>query len=359
MNMRSAAPLRYHRAGQATPRFALLRRRHAVPLWSAIALAVLIPPVLAVEVAPVPVTGRFDLRTVSRPLLVGKWLHDRRHIPQSFAFDDAAGFVYVLQVEGANSAGTFRDHAARGDLILTKLSRDGDTIAGHMTLRGFGHGVAFGVEPAGDGTVHLWTEVDSQPNDAGVGRGTRLARFAFEDGGVLGAGSPSLQKFDLQPGTRVCTPSLDLVHGRLAMRYTTAGVSRVALYDLAAVKEGCATRVRDIAFSFPFGVLQGWCTFGSYLYVLAGEPYSASNAPPGNATLWCIDWNTGAVVERRPSTVFSELEYREPEGLAVRIVDGAPQLCLGFGSAVSATDSRRQFNVAVHSGFLPVPTSPP
>jgi hypothetical protein len=357
--MRSAAPPRYHRLGQATPRFALLRRRHAVPLWSAVALAVLAPPVIAVGAAPVPVTGRFDLGAAPRPLLAGKWLHDRRHVPQSCAVDDGAGFVYVLQVEGANSVGTFREHAARGDLILTKLSRDGDTIVGHMTLRGFGHGVAFGVEPAGDGAVHVWTEVDSQPNEGGVGRGTRLARFAFEDGSVLGAGSPSLRKFDLVPGARTCTPSLDLVHGRLAMRYTLAGVSRVALYDLAALKEGHTTPLRDIAFSFPFGVLQGWCTFGSYLYVLAGEPYSASNPPPGNAMLWCIDWNTGAVVERRPSTALSDLEYREPEGLAVRIINGAPQLCLGFGSTVSATDSRRQFNVAALPNFLPVPTSPP
>jgi hypothetical protein len=89
------------------------------------------------------------------------------------------------------------------------------------------------------------------------------------------------------------------------------------------------------------------------------EPYSTSNPPPGNATLWCLDWNTGAVVERRPSTALSELEYREPEGLAVQIVDGAPRLCLGFGSAVSATDSRRQFNVAALPGFLPVPAFSP
>ena len=345
--------------GQSAPRFALLRRRHAASIWSAFALATLAPPLHAVEVAPVPVTGRFDLGAAPHPLLAGKWLHDRRHVPQSFAFDDAAGFVYVLQVEGTNAAGTFREHGARGDLILTKLSRDGGTIAGHMTLRGFGHGVAFGVEPARDGAVHLWTEVDSQPNEGGVGRGTRLARFPFTDGTILGAGSPSLWKFDLVPGARTCTPSLDAVHGRLAMRYAKAGVPRVALYELAAVKEGRTTALRDIAFSFPFGVIQGWCTFGSYLYVLAGEPYSVSNPPPGNATLWCLDWNTGAVIERRPSTAFSELQYREPEGLAVQIVDGTPRLCLGFGSAVSATDSSRQFNIAALSGFLSVPSSPP
>jgi hypothetical protein len=339
------------------PRFALLRRRHAAPFWPALALAVLAPPVSAA--GGVPVTGRFDLGSAPRPLLAGQWLHDRRHVPQSFAFDEAAGFVYVLQVEGANAAGTFREHAARGDLVLTKLKRDNGAIAGHMILRGFGHGVSLGVEPAGDGTVQLWTEVDSQPNDEGVGRGTRLGRFPFVDDTILDTKSPAIRKFDLVPGARVCTPSLDAIHGLLALRYTTAGGSRVALYDLAAVKAGRTTPLRDIDFAFPFGVLQGWCTFGSYLYILAGEPYSVSNPPPGNATLWCLDWNNGAVVERHPSTAFTGLEYREPEGLAIQIVDGVPRLCLGFGSAVSATDARRQFNVAYLSDFLPSPASSP
>lgn len=302
--------------------------------------------------APLPVTGRFDLRAQPRAVFRGQWLQDRRHVPQSFACDDANGFLYVLQVEGTNAAGTFAEHGQRGDLTLTKLTRDGRTIAGHMTLRGFGHGVALGVEPAG-ADVFLWTEVDSQPNDAGFGRGTRIGRFRFQSGTTLGTTSPQLEKFDLIAGARTCTPSLDLTHGRLALRHVRDGGMRVALYDLAAVKAGRASPLRDISLAFPFGTAQGWCTFGSYLYVLAGQAYGPSNPPPGNAIVWCLDWNTGAVVDRQPVSALADLVYREPEGLAVQVRDGTPHLCVGFGASVSAQDSRRQFSLVEFSRFLP------
>ncbi|MGC4081692.1 MAG: hypothetical protein QM736_06205 [Vicinamibacterales bacterium] len=304
--------------------------------------------------APLPATGRFDLREEPRTVFRGQWLHDRRHVPQSFAFDDVNGFLYVLQVEGTNAAGTFAEHSQRGDLTLTKLTRDGRAIAGHMTLRGFGHGVALGVEPLG-AEAFLWTEVDSQPNDAGVGRGTRIGRFRFKSGATLDTASPQLEKFDLIAGARTCTPSLDLAHGRLALRHVRDGEMRVTLYDLAAVKAGRAQPLRDISLAFPFGTAQGWCTFGSCVYVLAGQAYGPANPPPGNATVWCLDWNTGAVVDHQPVHALPDLVYREPEGLAVSVSDGAPRLCVGFGASVSAQDSQRQLSLVEFSSFRPVP----
>ncbi|HEY0945502.1 MAG TPA: hypothetical protein VGD81_09545 [Opitutaceae bacterium] len=295
---------------------------------------------------------RFDLAAASRPLLRAKWMHDRHHVPQSFAFDDVNGFIYTLQVEGTNAAGTHAEHSERGDLVLTKLSLAGNTIAGHMVLRGFGHGVAFGVEA--DGTdVYLWTEVDSEPVASGTGRGRRLGRFRFVDAVTVETDSPVLTKFALVPGARVCTPSLDPRHGRLAMRYISArGEWRAALYDLAAVKAGEGRPLRDIALPQPFGVVQGWCSYDDYLYVYSDENYSERNPRPGNARLWCIDWHTGAVVDTQPSRAFVELVYREPEGLAVQVADGLPRLCFGFGASVSANDPRRQISIAYKDALI-------
>ncbi|HEX2101054.1 MAG TPA: hypothetical protein VHF69_10345 [Candidatus Synoicihabitans sp.] len=289
--------------------------------------------------------ARFDLHAEATPLFRAKWLQDRRHILQSFAFDDVGGHVYLLQVEGSNAAGTFAEHSRRGDLILTKLTLAGATIAGHMVLRGFGHGVAMGVERDGD-EVHLWTEVDSEPNAAGVGRGTKIGRFRFVDGATLDTASREIRKFSPAPGAQVCTPSVDLAHGRIAVRYVSAeGEWRVALYDLSAFKAGDARPLREISLRHRFGTLQGWCTFGEWLYVYAGTAYGDDNPPPGNATLFAIDWRTGDVVGTAQTHALADLVFREPEGLAVQIAAGRPRLCFGFGHSVSATNSRRQASI--------------
>ena len=301
--------------------------------------------------AAVPLRARFDLRAEPQTLFQAKWLQDRRHILQSFAFDDVGGHVYVLQVEGSNAAGTFAEHSRRGDLILTKLSLDGATLAGHMTLRGFGHGVAMGVERSG-GEVYLWTEVDSEPNPAGVGRGTKVGRFRFADGATLETTSPEIQKFTPAPGARVCTPSVDLTHGRIAIRYVSAeGEWRVALYDLAAFKKGGAKPLREVLLRAEFGTVQGWCTFGDWLYVYSGTAYGGDNPRPGNATLFAVDWNTGDVADTARTEALTDLEYREPEGLAVQVAVDGPRLCFGFGASVSAADSRRQASIAFLDRF--------
>ncbi|MBI2512763.1 MAG: teichoic acid biosynthesis protein C [Opitutae bacterium] len=321
------------------------------------ALALAASPTGAETPLPLPPTGRFDLQAEPHVVFLGQWLHDRRHVPQSFAFDDANGFLYTLQVEGANAAGTFEEHGRRGDLTLTKLARDGRTIAGHMTLRGFGHGVALGIEPVGR-DVFLWTEVDSQPNDNASGRGTRIGRFRFESGATLDTASPKIEKFDLMPGAHTCTPSLDLTHGRLALRHVRDGEMRVTLYNLASVASGRSRTppLREISLQLPFGTVQGWCTYGSYVYVLAGQAYGPKNPPPGNATVWCLDWSTGAVVDHEPVRALADLAYREPEGIAVQVLDGVPRLCIGFGASVSAHDSRRQLSVVAFPKFLPATT---
>lgn len=302
--------------------------------------------------ADVPATGRFDLTSPWQVLFRSQWLQERRHILQSFAFDDVNGYLYVVQVEGSDAAGTFAEHGGRGDLVLTKLTSDGKRIVGHMNLRGFGHGVSIGVEPDG-AAVYLWTEVDATWNPEGQARGHRLGRFKFVDGETLAAHSTVIEKFTPVPGAAVCTPSVDLLHGRIAMRYVnTEGKWHVALYDLAEFKTGSFKPIADLPLPFDFGTVQGWTTYGSWLYVYSGNAYSDDNPPDGNAMLFAVDWNTGKIVQRSRTTAYSELNYREPEGLAVQNAKGGPRLCFGFGASVSATDARRTVSIACLTGLI-------
>lgn len=299
----------------------------------------------------VPATGRFALAAEPSTLFAAQRLQQERHVLQSFAFDEAGESIYVLQVEGANAVGTFAEHSARGDLVLTRLSLDGQTITGHMVLRGFGHGVAMGVERSG-GDVYVWTEVDAEVTPRGSGRGKKLGRFRFAEGMTLDTSSARIEKFAPIPGARVCTPSIDATTRRIAVRYVAAdGGWRVALFNLAQLQTGKTQPLADIRLPFAFGTVQGWCTFGSYLYVYSGEAYSDRNRPPGNATLWCIDWNTGALVEQQRTTAFVDSLDREPEGIAVQTTTATPRLCFGFGIALAAGDPRRRVSIAYNDDW--------
>lgn len=300
---------------------------------------------------PGSIAGRFDLSAEAQVLLREKPLQDRR-VPQSFAFDGKGEFVYVLQLESANAEGSGTEHSARGDLVLSRLRLADGEVTGHMELHQFGHGVAMGVEQEG-GAVFIWTEVDAETDAARGARGSKIGRFRFVDGATLSPSSPEIETFDPFPGGWNTTPSVDASHDRLAVRYVSPeGHWQVALYALSEFKAGRARPLRELPLPFDFGTFQGWCTFADHLYVYAGEPYGAANPTPGNATLWCLDWAAGQVVQSQRSDALESLPYREPEGLAVLTGDGAPRLCFGFGSTASAGPPRKLLSIASLSGWI-------
>jgi hypothetical protein len=301
--------------------------------------------------AAVPVTPRFDLAAAPQPLVVEKSLYDRYHVMQSFAFDSRNGEIYAVQVEGADAAGTWPEHDKRGDLTLSRLGADGGSVLGHMYLRGFGHGVAMAVEPFESG-VFLWTEVDSRPNGGDSGRGLRLGRFAFVDGTTLEAQSSAITKYSLVDGAVSATPGIDTLHGRLAVRYAAGGGFHVALFSLAAVKAGNRTPLAKLVCPSDVGTFQGWATWGSYVYFYAGNNYSATNPPPGNAMLHCYDWNTGREVQRFLTRAFPSQLWREPEGIAVRTNGAHPQLVFGVSSHSPASNGRT-ISLAAIERFVP------
>lgn len=301
----------------------------------------------ATAVAAVPYY-RTDLADSAVALITKKFLYNQYHVMQSFAFNNTNGDIYVAQVEGSDSLGTWSQHWANGDLELTRLSADGNTILGHMYLEGFGHGVSIGVEPMAS-AVYMWTEVDSQPNSEGSGRGTKLGRFLFTNGQTLYHSDASITKYSPVANVTQVTPSVNMAEGMLMERYVTASNQfRLALFRLNDVKAGgTPSALRDIAIPTGLGTFEGDCTYGNHVYLFTGTAYSDTNPPPGNAELYCLDWDTGAVVQHAHTDAFGDQIYREPEGMAIRLDGtGQPKLCFGFSSSVSSSDGRRVISIA-------------
>ncbi|MFB4279875.1 teichoic acid biosynthesis protein C [Nonomuraea sp. MTCD27] len=268
--------------------------------------------------------GRFELTAPSTSLIWKKALYDET-VLQSFAFDNVNGHIYTVQVK--NGAGS----DAAGDLCLTRLSLSG-AVLGHMYLLGFGHGVQIGVEPAGT-SAYLWTETDGV-SDGETSRGSRLARFRFVNGQTLTTTSSALTKYTLVSGANNTTCAIDPSTNRLIMRYRGESTFRYAVYSLAAVKAGTPTKLHDVAQPSGLGTFQGYAAYGNFVYMLTGNAYGETNPPPGNTYVTCLDLRTGEQVQRARSVAGKSLDYREPEGMAIQIVSGAPRLCLGLASGV-------------------------
>ncbi|MEO3875774.1 teichoic acid biosynthesis protein C [Nonomuraea sp. B12E4] len=280
--------------------------------------------VLAAEPAAAA-EGRFQLTAPSTSLIWKKALYDET-VLQSIAFDNRNGHIYTLQVK--NGAGS----GAAGHLCLSKLSLTG-TVLGHMYLMGFGHGVQFGVEPSGT-SAYLWTETDAV-SDGTSSRGTRLARFKFVNGQTLTTSSPALTKYKPIAEADNTTCAIDPSTNRLVMRYWDGSRFRYALYSLEDLKAGSAQPLSDIAQPSGLGTFQGYAAYGNFVYILTGTAYSDANPAPGNTYVTCLDLRTGEQVQRARSVAGKSLDYREPEGMAIQLVSGAPRLCLGLASGVA------------------------
>ncbi|KOG36428.1 phage baseplate protein [Streptomyces resistomycificus] len=275
---------------------------------------------------------RVDLATPAVRWLWKKATLRESTVLQSFAFDEVHRHLYVLQVR--------RGGVDAGNLCLNKLDYDGDSL-GHMYLHGFGHGVSMGVQHAADGTVWIWTEADSR---GGYGQG--VTRFRFADGAVRTRDDVRIRK--PIPGSINNQPSVCTASGRIAVRYRTDGRPRYRVWDLDAfTARDYADPVADIpqsgAHPDPAIPFQGYALHGDHLYQLAGTAYGASNprAERGNIYLSCLDIRTGELVQRRRTGAGHSLDFREPEGLAVR-QDPEPWLCLGLASG---SPGARRFSV--------------
>lgn len=258
--------------------------------------------------------------------------------PQSFAFDDAGGHVYTLQVmpggvrlADEEAALSGRERRLAGDMCVSVLTLSG-APAGHMYLRGFGHGVSMGVEPSGTEAL-LWVESDV---DSRTGYGRAIARIPFREGAVLDSSSPDVRHHRPLPGSRQLHPAVDLEGSRVLVSHWTGNAHHYAVYRSDDFLDGRYEPVHTVAdTALRDGEwVQGCALHGDHVYQLTGKGYTdeAGANPPsagGDTFVSAIDVRTGEVTGRRKVTAAPGLNFREPEGVAVRSA-AEPLLCVGF-----------------------------
>ncbi|NUP21724.1 MAG: Teichoic acid biosynthesis protein C (Precursor) [Streptomyces sp.] len=285
-------------------------------------------------------TARIDLAVPAVRWLRQKATLKEGTVLQSFAVDEVHGHLYVLQLR--------RGGGKAGNLCLNRLDLQGGRL-GHMYLQGFGHGVSLGVQHASDGTVWIWTEADAED---GYGRG--VTRFRFFDGAVRTTKDVKVRH--PIPGSTGNQPSVCMATKRIAVRHRVDGTPRYRVWDLDAfVARDYSEPLADFAQTgthpdpdIPF---QGYALHGDLVYQLAGTAYDAKANPPakhGNAHLSCLDIRTGKLIQRRRTEAGHSLDFREPEGLAVRHGAGpGPRLLLGLASGAAG---ERRFSIYYKQG---------
>ncbi|MER5883742.1 signaling protein [Streptomyces sp. NPDC001941] len=277
---------------------------------------------------------RFDLRAEPVDLFGKEVRLTQSRVHQQVAFDAVTGLAYVSQIisdgrrlpdEPAAVPGAERDR--RGDLCVSEVTPEG-TVRAAMYLRGVGHGGGLGVEHV-DGRPWLWLETDADPVKSGFAYGKRVGRTAFVADAVLDAGSPRIEVFDPVPGSSHVTPSLDVEHGRVAVRHGAPGSEEYRVYEL----DGFKSRAFTPLYRFPAGYrTQSWCLYGDLVHQNEGSAYSATNPAPGNSWWNVYDITTGQIIERRFNATALSLSHRETESITVRPTPAGPQLVFGFAT---------------------------
>lgn len=295
-----------------------------------------------VAAAAVPPSQRLPLTGSSDRLFWKKSLHEKP-IMQCFAFDNVNGEVYVMQrSDRANSK-------TQGHLAINRMTLTGDLIS-RMYLNGFGHGIAFGVQPTANGVV-LWTEADAQPYKDNS-RARVVCRFPWA-ASTTPITKDDVELFEPIDGMKMASCSLDLDHNTIAVRYTRDGVDgmRVSLYNLDEfAAHDFSNRLADISTRpvHAIGVTpQGYQHYGQHLYLLQGNPYKDCTTPgqkgTGNTVLGRINFNDETDFETRGTDAGYSLTFREPEGLGLyRHPDGQLRLAMGFASGCAGS---RQANI--------------
>ncbi|GAA0970493.1 hypothetical protein [Actinocorallia libanotica] len=295
--------------------------RRALLLGAAGAGSLLVPGAAHAEI---PASKRFELATPSPTLLWRKPLRSGSWIMQSFAWDNTRQEIYFVQVKAGSTT---------GDLIVTRTTATGRHL-GWMVLRGFGHGVAIGVEPY-KGAVYLWTESKANPKS---GFGTRIARFKFANGKTIKPASagvqdrtPKLPNLKKNP-----QPAIDPLYDRLFVRFRDGSSRpRVAVFSLADARAGrlgpanvlAERALPDHPAASPN---QGFTGLGQYAYLLSGAQSK------DDTLLHWVDLRSdrrGRFHTRAGKSLLTD--KREPEGIAIQLASGRPRLVFGFSSGSS------------------------
>ncbi|WMX44335.1 signaling protein [Streptomyces roseicoloratus] len=278
--------------------------------------------------------NRFDLRSQPTDLFGGEIALKQGRVHQQVAFDPVTGLAYVTQIisDGRRLADETvtlpeGERGRRGDLCVNEVAPDG-TVRAVMYLRGVGHGGGLGVEHA-DGRPRLWIETDADPVTSGFAYGKRVGRVTFTPDAIVDAGSPLIEVFDPVPGSSHVTPSVDVAHGRIAVRHGAPGAEEYRVYALDAFTSRTFTALHGFPARYR---TQSWCLYGDLVYQNEGSAYSSTNPRPGNSWWNVYDVTTGQIIERTFNTTALDLSHRETESLTVRQTPDGPQLVFGFAT---------------------------
>ena len=294
---------------------------------------------------------RFDLDVPSWEFLRERRVREQT-VMQSFAFDDSNGVVYIAQLmqprrqlTGESAPVTWARRAAQGDLAISRVDYTGRLLSS-MYLRGFGHGVAIGVEAVGPDS-YLWVETASVRRESdGFGYGTRVGRVRFVPDGVVTYPSSEVEVHQpVQAATEVSV-SLDALNRTLLVRCLVGGSYGYSLYGLDAFRAGTYKALYDVVETGITDVFQGHAHFFDKVYRLEGRSGGVTTAP---TYVSCFDLRTGKVLQRSLTEAARSLTFREPEGLAVQ--GGAPRLHIGFADGPVGDRT-----VSLH--YLEVPLGP-
>lgn len=329
-------------------------------------------------------TALIDVSNGSTRWLAGVGNQDSSTTLQGIAFDSVNKHLYTLQIAGMSQVAYLRsgsqvavtqaiggdDHAESGDLCLTRHDLTTGAVTGFMYLLGFGHGVSLGIEPAnGSAPAQVWTEAGAGKS----GYGQEVVRFPFTDQGVLWTSHPAVRRFGSpDPAATSMTPSVDVDHNLLVIRYALGSAHWFAAYDLAATVATAGTETLPAPLAriqqpplYKYkadgtpdpttpATFQGFTSYGQYVYMLDGDPrISTPSATLTGVDKYAIhttsfDLNgTGNLpatgyVKSTHSEADAAADPREPEGMAIYTGGGAPRLCFGITNNAGST---RQFDL--------------
>lgn len=306
------------------------------------------PDAAATSRGHIPDIGHFSVTRTAPALLTGIRLTTGSHRVdwlQSMAFvgDD----LYTMSLDPKQGNAVVR---------VTRLGPDGQIIS-HMMLEGFNyHGAVMGAAST-DGQVYIWLTKVGHCSDPGCVRHDYIYRVAYSPGAIVTPSSPQAEERTPPEAisdtyTKYPQPVVDVATRRLVVRYRsgTPGHPNYVAYKLADAAAGRWTNPnghsrRVYASSSPNPqykkVGQGFAVMGSYAYYSGGvasnhtQPGPTNNCDThsttdGNTCISVVDLNTGKVIQRKKSDAFVDLHYREPEGLAIRLNHGHPQLAYGW-----------------------------
>lgn len=308
-------------------------------------------------------TKHFDLSQASLTLYEEKALWGAAHGQQSICFSNGQNRMFYLQTK----------NTANGDMTMSYNYTDSgnlNTGGYYMTLYGFGHGEAFGIEHIGSDTW-VWVECDSLLDSNGNGFGTTICRFkwVWTPGASLHASdigtsaAPGSTKYTLKPGSVHNMVAIDTTSNRLLLHYVSGGHVRMALYSLSDVKSlgNSAVPCTDQIMSAmqpnddgTAGTFQGFTIYGDYAYYISGKKKSDCQSTTAQDT-WLYYQNVAVVGGASGHALTSAgytLPYREPEGMAILITDDGPQLVFGFMTSARGTCSSQHYGSFFYKSAL-------